>query len=202
MLLTVNAGSGIILLQMSKVDPSKLQKEHNLDRKSMLLLKVANEEIDKPHNQDETTAEIVREEEPGVDVCQHMLPIVIIGDITETRDLYRLFVASMAWQALSLGIVDVKRSSMTANPFDLFTSLVSGGSHRCLSGRLEEVLRPLAVHFQAPPNRRMVTYILQMVTYNLQERGSADQTLLRRWAGGSRMVIYNRLRLRNQVIAL
>lgn len=62
--------SGIILLQMSKVDPSKLQKEHNLDRKSMLLLKVANEEIEKPHNQDETTAEIVREEEPGVDALR------------------------------------------------------------------------------------------------------------------------------------
>ncbi|KAG9018187.1 hypothetical protein FRB90_011936 [Tulasnella sp. 427] len=62
--------SGITLLQMSKVDPSKLQKEHNLDRKSMLLLKVANEEVEKPINQDGTTAELVKEEEPGLDALR------------------------------------------------------------------------------------------------------------------------------------
>ncbi|KAG8932276.1 hypothetical protein FRC01_014807 [Tulasnella sp. 417] len=62
--------SGITLLQMSKVDPAKLQKEHNLDRKSMLLLKVANEEVEKPAGRDETTAELVREEEPGVDALR------------------------------------------------------------------------------------------------------------------------------------
>lgn len=58
-------------MQMSKVDPSKLQKEHNLDRKSMLLLKVANEEVEKPAGQDGTTAELVKEEEPGLDVSRN-----------------------------------------------------------------------------------------------------------------------------------
>ncbi|KAG8895228.1 hypothetical protein FRB99_000694 [Tulasnella sp. 403] len=59
-----SAGSGIILLQMSKIDPEKLQKEHNLDRRSTLLLKVAQEEVKKP---DGDAQDITKDEEPGLD---------------------------------------------------------------------------------------------------------------------------------------
>ena len=49
---------------MSKIDPEKLQKEHNLDRKSTLLLKAA--QVAEDGEKDDLEA--AKEEEPGLDV--------------------------------------------------------------------------------------------------------------------------------------
>lgn len=64
-------GSGITLLQMSKVDPTKLQK---LDRKSTILLQAAKEEVTMDH--DDPNKEVEMTEEPGMDVRAGTMPFV------------------------------------------------------------------------------------------------------------------------------
>ncbi|KAG8994995.1 hypothetical protein FRB94_009525 [Tulasnella sp. JGI-2019a] len=64
--------SGITILQMSKVDPKQLENVHNLDRKSALLIRVANQEVEKPGGAPADTTEdgTTRIEEPGVDALR------------------------------------------------------------------------------------------------------------------------------------
>lgn len=64
---------------MSKVDPKKLENVHNLDRKSALLIRVANQEIEKAGGGqpvggtvDDEPAKI---EEPGLDVRIIFFPL-------------------------------------------------------------------------------------------------------------------------------
>ncbi|KAG8864279.1 hypothetical protein FRB96_006100 [Tulasnella sp. 330] len=63
--------SGITILQMSKVDPKKLENVHNLDRKSALLIRMANQEIEKPgETSGSTEDEPAKLEEPGLDALR------------------------------------------------------------------------------------------------------------------------------------
>ncbi|KAG8958937.1 hypothetical protein FRC03_008685 [Tulasnella sp. 419] len=73
--------SGITLLQMSKVDPTKLQ---NLDRKSTILLQAAREEVEKPEdplNPARVDAEMT--EEPGLDALRGTFGVA--GTIVRAR---------------------------------------------------------------------------------------------------------------------
>lgn len=78
---------------MSKVDPTKLQKDHNLDRKSTLLLKAANAEIEKPHDDANPETAEAKLEDPGVDVSSSYLLAILPLEL----NVFRIGFTRLQW---------------------------------------------------------------------------------------------------------